>query len=865
MSSTESYADIYNGSGVDCYGDLHHDLYLEPNNKRIPIVIVPGIMGSYLFDYDNYEVWPNIPLMVISKDDSYLEELALSADGISDTNSAVSQIKATDILRNLYGHDFFGGLIDELKNSGYLEGQDLFVAPYDWRLDVDLSSVSLSKIITDVQTQTGAEKVDIIAHSMGGLVVKRYIEKYGNVNIDKFIDIASPHFGAPKAFKILSYGDNLDIKILNTSLIDTAILNTSTIQQISQNMPAIYQLLPSRKYFDNTSQDYNGYIFDFNDMDNNGVKGNLDYDQSIEFMKNTGRNDYLLAKNDELHNEIDNFDPTAYGIQAYNIIGCGQPTVSKVYVLNKEKNGWEYGLRYTSGDGTVPMRSAEGLINPLETYFATGAEHSALPSYTGVKQLVAAIENNQENNFDYSQYSNISQNNNACALNGWEISYHSPITLNIYDENNNHLGPNENGDIEMNIAGASYDIIDNNKFAFLPKGHTYRITGQATDSGTFNARVQNIQNNETTQTQYFNSVPLDSTATNVEYNLDDQTENVAMNIDEDGDQVFEQTIEPSAVLDQVGSQDVTKPQTSVVVDGTLGQNNWYVSTTTIVLTGQDEENGSGILKTEYSLDNGATWQIYTEPIVLSDDGVYNIWYKSTDRAGNIEIEKEMNVDIDKTAPTMDIFSPLNNSKYLRSENLDAVYDINDAESGIATDTIKIFVDKVEISSTAVKLFDYSLGAHSLSISVKDLAGNVASTTVSFNVTTNIDSTISDVNTLYTIGAINDKADKQLTNDFKLIKMQIEKFGQKKIIIDNKFVEAINKCTAKRGVDWCNAKLKPHLDRTEYTLNKIYKAIITLQYQLVIAELKQFNKKLWINLRAYDVLSEDVNYLINELK
>lgn len=855
-TSTISY-NAMTASTTDC-GTVSHDFYLEPNNKHTPIVIVPGILGSYLYNKSGEEVWPNIPLMLLPGDDSYLNQLMLDDSG-NQLPDVLHSMTATDILREESGSDFMAGLATELENAGYEEDKDLFVFPYDWRLDVDISGSYLQDKINQIVSSTQSEKVDIIAHSMGGLVVKKYLVDHGNENkINKFIDIATPHTGAPKAAKIMLYGDDLDMTKFGFGL------NYKEIKKISQNMPAVYQLLPSQSYFDSTLPDSGSYIADLDDYDNNDISGNLDYSDSMQFMENTGRNPYLLSKNDALHNEIDNFNPADYGIKAYNIVGCNEPTIGKIYVLNKEKDGNEYDLRYISGDGTVPLRSAQALINPVQTYYVTGAEHSKLPSFNGVRQLVTAMVTDQLNTFNISQYNNLKSDQSICTLDGWKVSFHSPITLNIYDENNNHLGPNENGDIEMNIAGASYDIIDDNKFAFLPKGHTYRIVGQATDSGTFNARVQNIQNNETTQTQYFNSVPLNSTATNVEYNLDDQTENVAMNVDEDGDQVFEQTIAPSAVLNQVESQDVTKPQTSAVVDGTLGQNNWYVSTTTLTLTGQDEAIGSGILKTEYSSDNGATWQIYTEPVVLSDDGVYNIRYKSTDKAGNIEIEKEIAINIDKTSSTVDIFSPLNNSEHLRSENLDVVYDINDAKSGIATDTIKILADNIEINTSTINLFAYSLGAHTLSISVDDLAGNVTSTTVSFNVTANIDSTIYDVNTLYAAGAINDKADKQLTKDLKLIKMQIEKFGQKKTIIDDKFTEAMNKCTEKKGVDWCNAKLKPRLDRTEYTLDKIYKAIITLQYKLVLAELKQFNKKSWMNLQAYNILKEDVNYLINRM-
>jgi pimeloyl-ACP methyl ester carboxylesterase len=865
---TEQNADYLYNTAVDCDEDDGCDYKVVVNfgltpvaSARTPIVIVPGIMGSYLFDLATEEVWPNIPLMIADYWDIGLNHLILPEDGVPQG----SEIMIPDrIFRSIYGQDYFEGLINELTNSGYEEGKDLFVFPYDWRLDINQIVdgeninpliVSLKSKIEAIINQTGAEKVDIIAHSMGGLVAKRYIQKYGSDNVDKFIDIATPHLGAPKAFKILFYGDNLDIPILNTN----------RVRIISQNMPAVYQLLPSREYFNSTDQNYDSYIYDYNDLDQNGIKGELNYDESIEFMKNAGGNDYLLAKNDELHNEADNFNPNVYGIKAFNIVGCNQPTIGKVYILNKEKNGHEYGLKYISGDSTVPQRSAEGLNNAVRTYYATGAEHSAIPSHTGVKELVSAIENNQENNFDYSQYSNVSQNDSACVLNGWEVSYHSPIELHIYDENNNHLGPNQDGGIEMGIAGASYDIIDGNKFAFLPKGHTYRIVGQATDSGTFNARVQDIQNGETIETQYFNQVALNLTSTNIEYNLNDQTENVVMNVDEDGDRVFEQTIEPSSILDQTESQDAIKPQTVVTIDGTVGQNDWYTSTATIILTGQDEEAGSGVLKTEYSLDNGTTWQTYVEPIVLEADDVYNILYKSTDKAGNIETEKEITVKIDKTGPTIDIFSPLNNSEYLRSEITNLVYDVTDAGSGVATDTIKMFVDNTELSTSAMRLFDYLLGAHTVSVSARDLAGNFMSTTIDFNISADIDSTISDVNTLYASGAINDKANKQLANSLKLIKIQIERFGQKKIIVDNKFNEAVNKCVPKKGNKWCNSKLQPRISRVFFSLDKIRDRIIIMQYQLILAELKQFNKKSWINLQAYKILTEDINYLINELK
>lgn len=53
----------------------------------------------------------------------------------------------------------------------------------------------LKDIIDNIKLITGSDKVDVVAHSMGGLVARRYIQEYGPDNIDNLILIGTPNNG----------------------------------------------------------------------------------------------------------------------------------------------------------------------------------------------------------------------------------------------------------------------------------------------------------------------------------------------------------------------------------------------------------------------------------------------------------------------------------------------------------------------------------------------------------------------------------------------------------------------------------------------------------------------------------------------
>jgi hypothetical protein len=801
---------------------------------RNPVIIVPGILGSTLNEKGllfNKEIWPDPATYIADPIDEQLNDLKMD-----ETGSSIKDIFATDIIRNIGTMNFYGGLIDYLKANGYEENKDLFVFPYDWRLDLDQvvgddfpceATTTLKCLIDEVKQKTNSNKVDIVAHSMGGLVVKDYVAKFGQDSVDKFIAIATPHLGAPKAAKILEYGDNLDFKIWGVG-----VLNESKIKEISLQMPSIYQLLPSQEYFNLSGDGYGYYLY--NNSGNN-LQGELNYNDSLSYLlaSNNKITSYFVNKNSLLHSAIDDVEIN----NSYNISGCGIPTIGQIQNLGKKAFLWDkYGLEYVDGDGTVPLKSADYFGD--KKYYFSGKNHSQIPGADEVKDFVYLVLNNQEAEYPFTQSANFKTDDSICGISGKVIEYHCPVEMNIYDDQGNHTGLAANGDIENNIPGVQYDIIDGNKFAFLPADGNYQITGTAVGTGTLEVAIKTVENNQYINTEYFDSIPLQSTSTRTEIDLNFGQNNQTIKVDANGDGVFEENKIPDAVLTGSEMNDLVKPTTTTSIAGTKGNNGCYVSDVKTDLAATDDN--SGVLKTEYSLDSGKNWINYAGEFTVSRDGTTTILYSSIDKAGNREENKTVTIKIDQTKPIISILLPQEGQEILHDKKLNVEYFSNDNFSGIATGTANIYLDGRIISSSTVDLFKQKIGSHQIKIAIQDLAGNQAEQTVNFSIVTSVEGTIADVNRVYNEKMIYKiDAKNSLINDLTDIKIFQEKYGQKidaeKTIRD----KAMAQCLKHKNQAWCSNKIGMIFDRFEYQLSKINQAVIKIKFNLILAKLYVF--------------------------
>jgi uncharacterized lipoprotein YddW (UPF0748 family) len=93
-------------------------------------------------------------------------------------------------------------------------------------------------------------------------------------------------------------------------------------------------------------------------------------------------------------------------------------------------------------------------------------------------------------------------------------------------------------------------------------------------------------------------------------------------------------------------REVIAPVTSATISPAApnGAKGVYTRDVTVTLSGTD--NCSGVARTEFSTDRGATWRPYAGTLVISNEGITTVNYRSVDRAGNIEETKNLTVKID---------------------------------------------------------------------------------------------------------------------------------------------------------------------------------------------------------------------------
>jgi hypothetical protein len=231
-----------------------------------------------------------------------------------------------------------------------------------------------------------------------------------------------------------------------------------------------------------------------------------------------------------------------------------------------------------------------------------------------------------------------------------------------------------------------------------------------------------------------------------------------------------------ATKQQTVQIDKTSPVTTASIDGTL-KNGWYSSDVTVTMSAYD--NLSGVARTEYRIGNSGDWNIYTGPVLMTQEGTYTVQYRSTDKAGNVEDVRQQTVQIDKTPPD---FSLIVNGNVLNDggsfdDYLPLTFKVSDNLSGMAYAQISVGGSVYAIDLKTQPSIDIDLagkaGSYTATIIAEDIAGNRIEKNFTFTVTTSIDSMRHLIDGYIKAGAISGPLLSQLDNNLKQAQHQLD--------------------------------------------------------------------------------------------
>jgi len=383
----------------------------------------------------------------------------------------------------------YDDLIATLDENGYTPDEDLFPFPYNWRKSNVETAELLKGKIDEVKEICECDKVDLVAHSMGGLVARQYIQsdEYED-DVDQLIFLGTPHLGAPKAYSIWEAGEYTPtILPIEDSLLERMLKQEAKINRYPglfeyiRNKPilSVRELLP---VYD--------YIFD-----NSSLRS---------YPANYPRNTFLENLNNRVAQLLDS------GVKVSNIIGetgandtiIGIQSTNPAVFLPKWEHGYpdgfsstfgNHGLIRGQGDGTVPFNSATFIS---ENVIPTSVSHNALPNDT--QAAVFKILTGED-------ASKIIDNINLPDLKIILFKMLSPADLLIVAPDGKKIGKNTNGQEINQIPNAFYTGFNTDtEFITIlnPLDGEYKIFSQGTGSGSYTVETSLIEKATTTEASF---------------------------------------------------------------------------------------------------------------------------------------------------------------------------------------------------------------------------------------------------------------------------------------------------------------------------------------------------------------------------
>ena len=664
----------------DNASDSPQSVTLSGTGTAMPVIFIPGTMGSELVDEGKVPV----DLWV----DSFLP-LSYGLLTLYAADNPTPGIRATDVIRSVPAQEIYQPFIDflthqkdSLGNTLYplyelngnpgnltMAGCDyinqqanfpkLFLFPYDWRQSNAVSAAELRDYVGCIQAFYPGTKVNIVAHSMGGLVARWYILHNPGNPVNELVSIATPWLGAPSTISCLATGDCVDEWLVR-------IIDTQTFKYISGSLTGVHQLLPSEAYFDLGGSPPLGEVgWDWNTDGHPDQK--YTYGQYLDALNQhfgfdaEGRQEfYPGTATDAFHNNttalgaMDGWPNDLSGVKNYQLYGIQskEKTIGQVFAVNQAGcvsltgskhcvNSLYFQPVFTCGDKTVPVVSATVSNSGCRNSFPQDTNRilfqPALGSSDDTVEHLGLLQNSQVENavsillsqplstpMTSTQVSTQRRLVDSAAPSFQPANYLTIVGANsvVVSDTLGNSTAVITGILQGTVPDVSTYALGNGVMALiLPTGNEYTVTFQTTATplniilniGTPDLTTEAIRYVDVNQPTGLNS-KLHFLPGSVD----------PLTVDTNNDGSFSTTINPSSDVIGNAAQDTTPPVVSfsATVAGAI---------TTLAAAATDP--GSGVKDLFYSTD-GATFQAYAgalqldaskTPVVyaFADDNVLN--------------------------------------------------------------------------------------------------------------------------------------------------------------------------------------------------------------------------------------------------
>ncbi len=205
------------------YGEAHSD---NISGNRPIAILIPGIMGSNLYAGDE-KIWLNLEAIHKGKIRSKLK--------YNDKTDDNSNIKAKSLVGKYYSK-----LLLHLKQN-----YDVLTFAYDWRKSLAIAAEQLNEKLKDLARHN--QPIKIIAHSMGGLLVRQVIldfptdwKKFIQKKDSRFLMLGTPWYGSYGVMQVFT-GQSSMVNLLSNLDLENS---KSALMDVFNNYEGLFQLLP---------------------------------------------------------------------------------------------------------------------------------------------------------------------------------------------------------------------------------------------------------------------------------------------------------------------------------------------------------------------------------------------------------------------------------------------------------------------------------------------------------------------------------------------------------------------------------------------------------------------------------------------